>query len=153
MWSCKPMWHCKYSVILKSKVIFDKNYMKMSKYENSMFPYSLHSTVIFPAWKPKDKCYFNVFSPSIRWYNYSQKKKFFFQNYMTNVAKIDEIREELSTFHFRRNHRNWNLPFHNFLLKYEPHIKDKENNFPPFTYTFFRIFYQKEILKKIMQHK
>ena len=59
---------------------------------------------------------------------------------MKNVVKIDEIREELSTSHFWRNHRNWNLPFHNFLLKYEPRIKDKENNFPPFTYIFFRIF-------------
>ena len=74
--------------------------MKMSKYENIMFPYSLYSTVIFPVWKSKDKCYFNVFSPSIHWYNYSQNKKFFFQNYMKNVVKIDEIREELPTSHF-----------------------------------------------------
>ena len=25
----------------------------MSKYENSVFPYSVHSTVNLPAWKPK----------------------------------------------------------------------------------------------------
>ena len=28
--------------------------MKMSKYENSMFSYSVHSTVNLPAWRPKD---------------------------------------------------------------------------------------------------
>ena len=26
----------------------------MSKYENSVFPYSVHSTVNLPAWRPKD---------------------------------------------------------------------------------------------------
>ena len=26
----------------------------MSKYENSAFPYSLHSTLNLPAWRPKD---------------------------------------------------------------------------------------------------
>ena len=26
----------------------------MSKHENSVFPYSLHSTVNLPAWRPKD---------------------------------------------------------------------------------------------------
>ena len=28
------------------------------------------------------------------------KEEAFFTNYMSNIAKIDEIREELSTFHF-----------------------------------------------------
>ena len=28
--------------------------MKMSKYEKSVFPYSVHSTVNFPAQRPKD---------------------------------------------------------------------------------------------------
>ena len=28
--------------------------MKMSKYDNSVFPYSVHSTVNLPAWRPKD---------------------------------------------------------------------------------------------------
>ena len=37
----------------------------MLNYENSVFPYFLHSTVNLPAWMPKDKCYFNVVSPSI----------------------------------------------------------------------------------------
>ena len=30
------------------------------------------------------------------------KEKAFFQNYMTNIVKIDEIREELSTSHFEK---------------------------------------------------
>ena len=45
---------------------------------------------------------------------------------MKNVAKIEEIRDKLSTFILRRNHQNWNLSFHNVLIKYEPRIKDKE---------------------------
>ena len=53
MWRCKPTWHCKYCVILESEVKFGKTYMKMSKYENSVFPYSLHSNVNLPAWRPK----------------------------------------------------------------------------------------------------
>ena len=28
--------------------------MKMSKYKNSVFPYSVYSTVNLPAWRPKD---------------------------------------------------------------------------------------------------
>ena len=28
--------------------------MKMSKYENSVFPYSVHSTVNLRTWRPKD---------------------------------------------------------------------------------------------------
>ena len=28
--------------------------MKMSKYENSVFPYLIHFTVNLPAWRPKD---------------------------------------------------------------------------------------------------
>ena len=61
----------------------------MSKYENSAFPYSLHSTLNLPAWRPKDT---NVTLMSVH--------LVFFQNDMTNVVKIDEIREELSTSHF-----------------------------------------------------
>ena len=37
----------------------------MSNYENHVFPYVLHPTVNLPAWRPKGKCYFNFFSPSI----------------------------------------------------------------------------------------
>ena len=71
----------------------------MSKYENSVFPYSVHFTVNLLAWRSKGTnvtlCLFSVYS--LR--NYSRKKSFF-QNYKTNVVKIDEIHEELSTSHF-----------------------------------------------------
>ena len=99
--------------------------MKMWNYKTTVFPYSLHSTLDFPAWKPKDKCYFNVFSPSIYWDNYSQKKKLFFsklndkcfQNLrnlwgIVNIPICDAI-TKIWTFLY-------------FLLNYEPYIKDKE---------------------------
>ena len=99
--------------------------MKMWNYKNTVFPYSLHSTLDFPAWKPKDKCYFNVFSPSIYWDNYCQKKKLFFsklndkcfQNLrnlwgIVNIPICDAI-TKIWTFLY-------------FLLNYEPYIKDKE---------------------------
>ena len=40
---------------------------------------------------------------------------------MTNIVKIGKIREELCF-----NQQNWNFSFRNFLLKYEPCIKNKE---------------------------
>ena len=59
----------------------------MSKYENNVFPYYLHSTVNLLALHGgrKTQCYSNVF---LRLFT------------ETNVVKIDEIREELSTSHF-----------------------------------------------------
>ena len=36
-----------------TKVRFDETYMEMSKYENSLFPYSLQITVNLPEWKLK----------------------------------------------------------------------------------------------------
>ena len=72
----------------------------MSKYENTVFPYSVHSTVNLPAWRPKDTnvtliSFLRLFTETI-----TPERKVFFQNYMANVGKIDEIREELSTSHF-----------------------------------------------------
>ena len=95
---CKPMWHCKYSVILESKVKFDKTYMKMSKYENSVFPYSVHSTVNYSALGRKTNVTLRYF---LRRFTETSppKRKVFFQNYMKNVTKIDEISEVLSTSH------------------------------------------------------
>ena len=63
----KHVWSCKYSVILESKENSTKRIRKSS----------VHSTVNFPAWRPKDKCYFNVFSPSIHLDKYYRKKSFF----------------------------------------------------------------------------
>ena len=73
----------------------------MSNYENSVFPYSVHSTVNLPAWRPKDAnvtlmSFPRLFTETIT----PERKKFFFQNFMVNVVKIDEIREELSTSYF-----------------------------------------------------
>ena len=72
----------------------------MSKYENSVFPYSVHSTVNLSAWRPRDTnvilmSFFRLFTETIN----PERNFFFFQNDMTNVVKIDEIREKLSTSH------------------------------------------------------
>ena len=60
----------------------------MSKYENNL-----------PAWRPKDTnvtlmSFLRLFTEKI-----TPERKVFFQSYMTNVVKIDEIRKELSTSH------------------------------------------------------
>ena len=90
----------------------------------------------------RHKCYFNIFSLSVYLDNYSRKKKLIFQNCMTNVVKIDKIREELW-----RNHQNRNFSFRNFCSRSEPGIKnkelhDKESKIP----TYFLYFY---ILKEL----
>ena len=74
--------------------------MKISKHENSLFLYSVHSTVNLSAWRPKDAnvtfmSFLGLFTETS-----TPEGKVFLQNYMTNVVKIDEIREELSTSHF-----------------------------------------------------
>ena len=66
----------------------------MSKYENRVFPYSVYSTVNFPAWRLKDTnvaliSFLRLFTETIT------PERFFFHNYMINVVKIDEILEEL----------------------------------------------------------
>ena len=67
MWSCTPMWHCKYSVnAFNTKQNLTKRIWKCQ------------ITVNLPAWRPKGKCYFNFFSPSIHWDTYSRKKRAFF---------------------------------------------------------------------------
>ena len=68
--------------------------------EDSVFPYSVHSTENLPAWRPKETnftgmSFFGLFTETI-----TPERKVFFQNYMTNVVKIDEIREELPASHF-----------------------------------------------------
>ena len=56
----------------------------MSKYENSVFPYSVHCTVNLLAWRPKDTnvtliSFLRLFTPvySHSHDNYSRKKSFF----------------------------------------------------------------------------
>ena len=72
----------------------------MSKYENSVFPYSVPSTVNLSPRKPKDTnvtlmSFLRLFTETI-----TRERTVFFQNQMKNVVKIDEIREELSAAHF-----------------------------------------------------
>ena len=144
MWSCKPMWHCKYSVILESKVQFGEKYMKMSKCENSLFPYFLHSAVSLPAWRPKDtnvtlvsflRLFTETSTPERKSFfqnfrhllpdNYFPKD-FFFQNLCQILSKLTKsVRNCLHPILWR-NHQNWNLSFRNFLLKYETRINDKD---------------------------
>ena len=73
---------------------------EMSKYENCVLLYSLHSFYCKASCiqAKRHKYYFNVFSPSTT-ETITPEKDFVFQNYMTNV-KIDEICQELSTSHF-----------------------------------------------------
>ena len=81
----------------------------MSKYENSFFPYSLHSTANLSEWRLKDT---NVTLLSLHVYSLRQlllKEKAYFQNYMTNIVKIDKTCEELW--------RNRNFSFFKFLLR------------------------------------
>ena len=66
----------------------------MSKSENSVFPYSVHSTVKLPASRPKDAnvplmSFLRLFTETI-----TPERKGFLQNYMANIVNIDKIREE-----------------------------------------------------------
>ena len=72
--------------------------MKISKYENRVFPYSVHSTVNLLAWRSNNINAF-AFSPLFT-ETITTESNFFFQNYMKNVVKIDQIREKLSPSHF-----------------------------------------------------
>ena len=72
----------------------------MAKYENRVLLYSLYSTVNLPAWNPRETnitlmSFLRLFTETI-----TPEKKFFFQNYMANVVKIDKICQKLSTSHF-----------------------------------------------------
>ena len=127
------MWHCKYSEILESKEKFDKTYMKMSKYENNVFPYSVNSTVNLPAWRPKDTnvtlmSFLRLFTP--RLFTFSRqllpKEKFFFKITWQILSKLTKSVRNYQHPIVWRNHQNWNLSFRNILLKYEPLIKEKE---------------------------
>ena len=72
----------------------------MSKYENSVFPYPVHSTVNLCVWRSKDSNDTSIPFVCLFTETITLEKIAFFQNYKTNVVKIDEIREELSTFYF-----------------------------------------------------
>ena len=48
----------------------------------------------------RQKCYFHLFYQSIKLRQLLPTEVAFFQNYMTNIVKNDEIRQDLSTSHF-----------------------------------------------------
>ena len=60
------------------------------------------------------------------------------QTFLHGDRKTQMLLECLSLW---GNHQNWNLSFRNFLLKYEPRIKDKEpHDTEEKIYTFFFTF-------------
>ena len=104
----QTMWHCKYSGIPESKVKFDEKYMKMSKYENNAFLYSVLSNVNLPAWWSKDT---NLLEHLLSVYSSRQllpKEKFFFQNYMKSFVKIKKFVRNFQHSILWHNHKNWN---------------------------------------------
>ena len=127
LWSSKPMWHCKYSVILESEAKFDETHMKMSKYKNSVFPYSVHSTVNLAAWKLKQAnvtlmSFRHLFAETIT----PERKVFFFKIIWQMLSKLTKSVRNYQHPILWRNHQNWNLFFRNFLLKYKSCMNDKE---------------------------
>ena len=72
----------------------------MSKYKNIVFIFCVHSTVDLPAWRPKDANVTLMYFPRVFTETITPERKNFFQNFMINVFKIDEIRKELSTSYF-----------------------------------------------------
>ena len=102
-------------------------FVKMSKYENSVFPYSVHSTVNLSAWRPRDTnvilmSFFRLFTETIN----PERNFFFFKMTWQMLLKLTKSVRNCQHPILRRNHQNWNWSFRNFLVKYEPRIKDKE---------------------------
>ena len=109
VWSSKPMWHYKYSVILETKVKFDETHMKMSKYENSVFPYSVHSTVNLRTWRPKDTnvtlmSFLRLFTETI-----TPQRNVFFKITWKMLSKLAKSMRNCQHPILWRNHQNWNF--------------------------------------------
>ena len=109
VWSSKPMWHYKYSVILETKVKFDETHMKMSKYENSVFPYSVHSTVNLRTWRPKDTnvtlmSFLRLFTETI-----TPQRNVFFKITRKMLSKLAKSMRNCQHPILWRNHQNWNF--------------------------------------------
>ena len=126
MWSYKPMWHCKYPAILESKVKFDETHIKMSKYENSVFPFFVHSTVNLPAWRPKHTLmsFLCLFTFSRQWL---LKEKFFSKLHDKCCRNWRNPVRNCQRPILWHNHQNCDLSFRNFLLKYEPRSKKRNS--------------------------
>ena len=70
----------------------------MSKYENSVSIFCTFYCKPYCMEAERHNCYFMPFLRLVT-ETITPKRIFFFQNYKTNVDKIDEIHEELSTSH------------------------------------------------------
>ena len=114
--------------------------MKMSKYRVSIFCTFCCKPSCMEA--KRNKYYFDAFSPSIRWDNYSRKKRAFFKIISKVLPKLTKSVRNYQHPILWRNHQNWNLFFRNFLLKYKPCINDKElHEKEQKAYTNFFYFY------------
>ena len=74
--------------------------MKMSNYDNSVFPYPLHSTVNLPAWRPKDANVNLMSFPRLFIETSITDRKVLFSKLHDKCSKNLQIREELSASHF-----------------------------------------------------
>ena len=120
--------------------------MKMSKYENNVFP---HSCTFYCKPSCTDveshKCYFNIFSPYIQSSSIHiltiiiPERNLFFQNYMTNVVKTDKLREELSTSYFVMQSPKLELILRNFLLNMS--LVSRKRNFMVRSNKYAHFFY------------
>ena len=133
MWSCKSMWHCKYSVIRESKVKFNELYMKMSKYENSVSIFCTFYCKPYCMEAERHKCYFMSFLRLVT-ETITPKRIFFFKITRQMLSKLTKSMRNCQHPILWGNDQNWNLSFRNFLLKYETPIKDNKK------YTQFFLF-------------
>ena len=78
----------------------------MSKCGISLFLCSVHSTGNLRAWMPKGTFVTLMSFLSLITETVTRERIFFFQNYLANVVKIEENREELSTPLLWSNHQN-----------------------------------------------
>ena len=103
-----------------------QKFYEMSKYENRVLLYSLYSTVNLPAWNPRETnitlmSFLRLFTETI-----TPEKNFFFKITWQMLSKLTKSVRNCQHPILWRNYQNWNLSLCNFLLKYEPRIKDKE---------------------------
>ena len=124
----------------------------MSKYENSVFLYSVHSIVNLPAWRSKDAnvtwmSFPRLFTETIT----PKRKKFFFKISWYMSSKLTKSVRNCQHPTLWRNHQNWSLSSRIFLIKYEPYINDKQLHVKEQKiYTNFFYFYVlKELSPKI----
>ena len=128
-----------------------ETYMKMSKHKKqraSVFCtfYCKHSCME----TERHKCYFNVFSSPIHWDHY-YRKKFFFKVTWQMLSKLTKSVRNCQHPILWRNYQNRNLSFCNFLLKYEPRVKDTEpcDKEQKIYTNFFYFYVLKEVLPKL----